>query len=794
MHSTGEQLAIVDHAVRNATPGRRVALPIALGVALAGAICTAALIVLHHLGGPIHTLPAIASATLTICACLAAMISARQDTHRSHQLALSKIKELRESLQSMRNQAARLARERDELRVEAEAATLAKGEFLATISHEIRTPLNGIIPLLEMLQASDLESEQAEYLGTAYQSSRHLLAIIDNILDYSKIDSGKLELEQVGVQVDELINSVAHLMSRAAERRGVRLETRVDRDVRRTYRGDPVRLRQVVTNLVSNAVKFTHEGRVKITVSKRSETSDTTELLFSVRDTGIGIPPAAQAEIFEPFSQADASTTRNYGGTGLGLAICKRLVAMMDGDIGVKSEVGRGTVFWFTARLLKASGDVRGVRDTLVGARALVASADPMIRARVERQLGDLGLEASTADSIRDALHQLRSAVAMGSRWALEALIIDYESFGDKARNLTRAVRNDPQLRSARLVALLGEGGNVGLAPNEEIVTSERRGDAHRLQHALEQAFELRDTTPPERGDPDQLRFLDPDKRPATPPPPTRKARKAAASPKRTDESPAALSGEVLLVEDNPVNLAVAKKIVGQLGLSISVARNGQEAVDLVAAQRFDAVLMDCQMPVMDGYAATGEIRGLEASEGRRIPIIAMTANAMSGDRQKCLDAGMDDYLSKPLKPQLIESTLRKWLQADAPGDAKITNQGVDPMNEVTAPVIDETVLSELMDIMGAEISDLVQAYLEDAPKLIGAMRTAADHEDVQGLIAPAHTLKSTSANLGALALSEMAKTVEHRARAGAIEGPQKRVSGIEQHFALVRQELTRLL
>ena len=795
MNTTGEQLAIADEAASRPASSAQTAMRLALMVGVLATAATAALAIFSYLRG-VNYIEFIAGASmLAFIAGVAALTLGRRVEDRGQKLYHRQINELQSALRSMRNQAARLARERDQLRVEAEAANLAKGEFLATISHEIRTPLNGIIPLLEMLQASGLEGERAEYLGTAYQSSRHLLAIIDNILDYSKIESGKLELEQVGVQIDELLQSVTQLMGKSAERRGVRLETRVDADVRRTYRGDPVRLRQVLTNLVSNAVKFTHEGRVKVTVSKRGETSDTVELLFAVRDTGIGIAAPALREIFEPFSQADASTTRNYGGTGLGLAICKRLVTLMGGDIGVKSEVGRGTVFWFTAPLRKASGDVTGIRDTLEGARALVVSPDSILRTRVERLFGDLGLQASASDSIRDALHQLRSAVAMGSSWALEAVIIDYEALGIKARNMTRAVRNDPQLRSARLIALVSEGASAGLAPNEEIVRVERQCTAHQLHSALEEAFEIRrGDAPAKRMEPDELRFLDPNKHVTTPP--TQSSPKKSIVKTAPAEAEALVDrGRVLLVEDNPVNLAVAKKIVGQLGVKIDVARNGQEAVEKSEASAYAAILMDCQMPVMDGYTATKKIREREAASVEpRVPIIAMTANAMSGDRQKCLDAGMDDYLAKPLKPQLIEATLDQWLNSATTTPPPATTGDRDMTLQATAPAIDETVLNELMDIMGAEISDLVAAYLEDAPKLIDSMRAAANEQDTAGLVAPAHTLKSTSANLGAMTLSELAKDIEHQARKGAVSDPSASVQKVEDQYAVVTRELSRLL
>ncbi|MDR3388536.1 MAG: ATP-binding protein [Rudaea sp.] len=684
---------------------------------------------------------------------------------------------------------------------EAEAAMMSKSEFLATMSHEIRTPLNGIIPLLDILLSTKLAPDQLDYLQTAYKSARELLRIVDDILDYSKIEANKLELESVGINLREALDSVRRLMEKSAEAKGLKFDVTIEPSVRLAVRGDPTRLRQVLTNLVSNAIKFTERGGVTIHVSKRGETRTHFELLFAVKDTGIGIAPDAATKLFQPFSQADASTTRIHGGTGLGLVICKRIIDLMGGKIGVRSELGKGSMFWFSVPLLKALGDVATARRNLNGARALTLSSDQPGMRRLSAYLNSWGMAFLQTSAANDALGKLRSSSSMGESWAYDLLIIDTGTLpGSGALGLIRNVSRDPSLERVNFLLLLGEEpAPAELAAEPRAATLPRQYSEGELRSAL-------------------LKLLGVVEHSATGV--SLLAPRSEAAPQVQIDEPAAatqpVSGHVLLVEDNPVNRQVAQRLLSLLGLSFVIAENGKEALDQLDQHAFDAVLMDCQMPVMDGYTAT-RIRRQKEAGGKHMPIIAMTANAMAGDREKCLKAGMDDYMSKPLNRALLEQTLRKWLPSGAKSFVSTTAAptkattsaapvpaasaqppGPRPAaaNTTGTSVLDVEVVRDLLDVMGDEFTDLVRVYLEDTPKALAALEQAAGRGNSEGLIAPSHSLKSTSANLGAMSLSELAKRLEHGARNGTLAGSDALVvvAEIKRTYQRVTVELNALL
>jgi len=695
----------------------------------------------------------------------------------------------------------------------AEAAVMAKGEFLATMSHEIRTPLNGIIPLLDILLSSSLQADQRDYVQTAFSSAKQLLRIVDDILDYSKLEANMLTLESVGLNLREVLDGVMRLLEKSAESKGLGFSLTIDPAVRLPVRGDPTRLRQVLTNLISNAVKFTDRGSVSVNVIRRGETRHHHELRFEIRDTGVGITQEASAGLFKAFSQADASTTRQFGGTGLGLVICKRIVDLMGGQIGVDSQPGQGSTFWFEVPLLKAIGDMGSREKGLQDARLMVLSADPAQQRRFAVSIPNWGAKPTPASNTQEALTKLRTAAARGENWAIDILLVDLPTVRTTFLALYRALQRESEFANIKVVYL--QGGDPlppELRPGERVMITPRGASEGDLRRQLERF--ISDVSPVgQMGAQAEIRVT-----PAVVAPIV----EVEPSSDGARREPLKLTGHVLLVEDNPVNRQVAQRLLSLAGVTVDSAENGQEAVDLLERNRYDAVLMDCQMPVMDGYAATKRRRSAEAARGLpRIPIIAMTANAMIGDREKCLDAGMDDYLSKPINRGVLTETLHRWIKPRPPVEAaeatrpKLTSVPTSPgrltpaeavaASEAAAgaaaaaarsssPAINMDVVEDLREIMGAEFDALVQVFLEDAPKSLSKLEQAAAANDNDGLVGPAHSLKSTSANLGAMELSAQAKHIEFGSRQKSLKDSEGLVMNLIQEFRRAETELRRLL
>jgi signal transduction histidine kinase/CheY-like chemotaxis protein/HPt (histidine-containing phosphotransfer) domain-containing protein len=653
----------------------------------------------------------------------------------------------------------------------AEAGMLAKSEFLASMSHEIRTPLNGILPLLDIVLGTDLTPTQREYLVTANASAQELLRIVDDILDYSKADAGKLHLESVSLNVREVVDGVKRLLEKPAEAKGLVMRAVVDEDVRPVVRGDPVRMRQILTNLMGNAIKFTQRGGVSIRVSRRQDTATQHELLFAVRDTGVGLAPDAAARLFQPFSQADATVTRRYGGTGLGLAICKKLVDLMGGRIGVRSEPGRGSVFWFTIPFEKTPADGRPTEPAgLAGARVLLAAGPQHTRA-ISTVLATLELETSQVSDTAATLSQLQQSAPLGRAFRFDLLVVDADSVSGDVAGMLRAILRDRQLDSLRLLAL-----GLRSAPDPRVVLVPTSAGDDTLRRCVRSAFGL---SPQARPQP----VL------------------SAAELPRSEPDRVQLAGTVLLVEDHPVNQKVAQKLLERLGLTVDLAVNGEIALDKLREGVFAMVLMDCQMPVLDGYSATRRLREIETAAGEpRTPVIAMTAHAMAGDRERCRQAGMDDYLSKPLDRSQLAQTLARWLppasapvlaaepgaaaparpKRPAPALAPVPHREATPRTEP----LDTTALVDLESIMGDELIALVDTYLRDGTLRLQCLHDAAERGDRAEVAELAHSLKSSSANLGAMALSNRAREIEEAARSGTLVDPAASVAALDRLYA----------
>ena len=683
----------------------------------------------------------------------------------------------RDHLQRAMQQQDMLEQELLQAKQAAEAAALAKGEFLATMSHEIRTPLNGILPMLDLIARGQLGSDQRQMLATATVSSQQLLRIVDDILDYSRLEAKGLDLEITTFNLRELLEGIVQLMQRSAEAKGLAVSLELDPAVRLSVRGDPVRLRQVLGNLMVNAIKFTERGQIRLKVVRQGETASQHQLRFEVIDTGIGIDGTQQARLFQSFSQADASTTRIYGGTGLGLAICRRIIDLMNGEIGVSSTPRHGATFWFEIPLLKVAGDLPAQPATT---RALLISEDPLLVQRLQRVLQLHDIRLHTVDSASAALDILRAPVRPGIEPDLAWVIADTHALRHGATALHRAVLHDTRSPAPRLLWLQGEEPLAALLRENTQALPRDTDDA--LLHAL-----LR----PAQGSARPAPLL------------------ASVEPHGSPVDAPQLGLRLLLVEDNSTNLLVAQRLLQVLGCTVTTATDGELGLQQLQAHPFDLVLMDCQMPVLDGYSATRRWREQEAAQGRtRLPIVAMTANAMAGDRERCLQAGMDDYLSKPVNRESLQACLLRWQfrMEDNAADARNTRAAMpaadalatppplptplDSNDEPSPPVLDAEVLDELQEVIGAETATIIGVFLEDTPPLIRQLQDASVAADLEKLRALAHSLKSASANVGAMALSVAARRIEHDARAGTLERPAVAVALLIAEYARARLAL----
>lgn len=661
----------------------------------------------------------------------------------------------------------------------AEDATKAKAEFLANMSHEIRTPMNGVIGMTEILARTPLSETQRHYVETIHNSGDTLLTLINDILDFSKIEAGKLEIQSAPIDLREIVERTAEQLAERAQRKGLQLLVDYAPSVPTAVSGDPIRIRQILTNLLGNAIKFTQEGEVSVQVTLEAPTSGLNEpahIKLAVMDTGSGISPEGQTKLFQSFSQVDGASTRVHGGTGLGLSICKQLSKLMGGTIGVESEMGKGSTFWVILPFLLQS-DVPSALETDqdFSKLCLCAAVDSSSTRHVLTQyLSAWGIAPHMADSEGEFLEHIMTGLATEQGPVIA--VIDERFDNQTDMEMIRTLFSDPMLQPVKIVRL------VPLIKRAEV---EQDTPSVRLHYV----------TKPIRFHPLHQALV----------------HALADEPITTQHAPPVpvaptLSGHILLGEDNPVNQEIALLMLQSMGCTVTVAQNGREVVDRVQQSRYDVILMDCQMPEMDGFEATTQIREWEQHASRDpIPIIALTAHATPGDREHCLSSGMSDYLSKPFSMEQLHAVLTSWLplkpRADDDEPFASNQPGLTtsiPDAPVLAPdsdsafIVDQSAWKSITDLQRAGKPDMLarilSLYLADSHDVVATLRQGMAEGNAQAVSQAAHSLRSRSAMLGAISLSKLCSQLEERCRQGQLKEAEPLVVPLTEAFAHASQ------